>query len=408
ILNGADPVLGTGMIPVIISNDGTVKYADVNSEWYNYTNKNWANAVILSSGTYNVGDTIPESAIQSYFVWIPRYAYQLWNVTTTNPTNLKFPINIKFGITNTSDAVSGECTTSLISGTNGNCDNGEYMTHPAFITFNKNGFWIGKYETGYLGATSITTSQVTSTDQTKIIIKPNVYSWRNNTIYNMFVSSYNYNRTLDSHLIKNTEWGAVAYLSHSIYGINKEININNNSNYKTGYSALLSTNQQLFAGVSGDGATYNSSYNTEVGYLASTTGNITGVYDMSGCGWDAMAAYKSGQYGSSGFTAANIATYDSKYFDVYDASSTVTTYNYKILGDAIGEFGPFNAFADNDGVSKYHNSWYNDYAYFFDNTYPLIARGGRSGNGIVAGQFAFGQANGSANTAIGSRLVLTP
>ena len=29
-----------------------------------------------------------------------------------------------------------------------------------------------------------------------------------------------YQRELDSHMMKNTEWGAVAYLSHSIYGIN--------------------------------------------------------------------------------------------------------------------------------------------------------------------------------------------
>ncbi len=28
------------------------------------------------------------------------------------------------------------------------------------------------------------------------------------------------------------KWGAVAYLSHSKYGINAEVNINNNSSYK--------------------------------------------------------------------------------------------------------------------------------------------------------------------------------
>ena len=31
-----------------------------------------------------------------------------------------------------------------------------------------------------------------------------------------------YNLTGDSHIIKKMEWGAVAYLSHSKYGINEE------------------------------------------------------------------------------------------------------------------------------------------------------------------------------------------
>ena len=62
----------------------------------------------------------------------------------------------------------------------------------------------------------------------------------------MFIASYNYNRNLDSHMMKNTEWGVVAYLSHSKYGINSEININNNSNYITGYSAVDGTNQTVY------------------------------------------------------------------------------------------------------------------------------------------------------------------
>ena len=78
------PTLGSGMIPVTISNNGTVKYADTNSNWYNYCDKRWANAVILSSGSYKVGDTIPESAIESYFVWIPRFRYKLWNTGTAS------------------------------------------------------------------------------------------------------------------------------------------------------------------------------------------------------------------------------------------------------------------------------------------------------------------------------------
>ena len=399
ILNGADPILGTGLIPVTIANDGTVTYADINSEWYNYTSKKWANAVKLVSGTYTVGQVIPESAIQSYFVWIPRYKYKIFNegnytnvISGTPTSSNKQTIDIIFESKDT--AVS----TGLTVGT--------YLTHPAFTTLDTNGIWVGKYETGYNGATSTATAQVTSTDSTKIIVKPNVYSWRNNTIYNMFVSSYNYDRTNDSHMMKNTEWGAVAYLSHSNYGINKEVNINNNSSFKTGYSALTTTNQTTYPGTYGDGATYNDTYNTTTGYLATTTGNISGIYDMSGGTWEYMAAYMSGQLGSSGFNTTNIAAYNSKYFDVYSFSSTITSYNNRILGDATGEIGPFYNYLDGDNKGRYHNSWYADNSYFVDSSYPWFGRGGGCSFGVLAGQFDFVRSTGAVSTSFGSRLVL--
>ena len=47
ILNGTDPVLEEPLIPVTIENDGTVKKANLESEWYSYANKEWANAIIL-------------------------------------------------------------------------------------------------------------------------------------------------------------------------------------------------------------------------------------------------------------------------------------------------------------------------------------------------------------------------
>ena len=36
ILNGADPVLKTGMIPVTISNNGKVYKANLKNKWYDY------------------------------------------------------------------------------------------------------------------------------------------------------------------------------------------------------------------------------------------------------------------------------------------------------------------------------------------------------------------------------------
>ena len=70
ILNGADPVLKEGLIPVTIDNNGVVKKASLGWKWYDYETKRWANAVILNDETdkYYDGDIIPEEAIESYFV----------------------------------------------------------------------------------------------------------------------------------------------------------------------------------------------------------------------------------------------------------------------------------------------------------------------------------------------------
>ena len=405
--NVAEPVLKDGLIPVKIADDGTVTYADTNKSWYDYCDKVWANAVILNDGvSYNIGDTIKESDIQSYFVWIPKYKYKLWNVDS--PSKNAHEIDIIFDTKDTTDISGVSCKTPMTSGSSGNCKNGEYMTHPAFISMGVNGFWVGKFETGYKGATSATAAQVNSNDSSKIIIKPNSYSWINSTVMNKFTASYNYKRAMNSHMMKNTEWGAAAYLSHSKYGINAEVNINNNSSYKTGYSALPSTNQQTYPGTYGDGNTYNNAYNTSIGYLASTTGNISGIYDMSGGAHEYVAGYMSGHLGSSGFSATTIANYDSKYFDVYSSSSAMTSYQYRILGDATGEMGPFKNYKDGDSNSRWHNSWYGDTSDFIDSTSPYFFRGGFFGNGLLASQFYFSRDTGGANPNRSFRIVLSP
>lgn len=398
-LNGTDPALGVNMIPVNIANDGTVTYANIYSEWYNYADKKWANAVKILSGTYNVGDIIPESAIESYFVWIPRFKYKIFNTGNYSSAISSKPTT---SIAQTIDIVFESKDIPASTGTTVN----SYLTHPAFTSFDTNGLWVGKYETGYKDATTIATAQVTSSDSTKIIVKPNVYSWRSNTVYNMFLAAYNYDLSNNSHMMKNTEWGAVAYLSHSVYGINKEVNINNNTAFKTGYSALTSTNQTTYPGICGNGPAYNDPYNTTTGYLASTTGNISGIYDMSGGAWEYVASYKSGQLGSSGFNTTTVASYNPKYFDVYSASSGATSYNYRILGDATGEIGPFYTYADGDATIRYHNNWYADNAVFIDSSFPWFVRGGDNYNGVLSGQFLFLRNTGTMFNYISSRLVL--
>ena len=222
----------------------------------------------------------------------------------------------------------------------------------------------------------------------------------------MFETAYNYKRDSDSHMMKNTEWGAVAYLSLSNYGINKEVNINNNSNYLTGYSAVLGTDQSDYPGIFGTDSSVTLPYNTETGYQASTTGNITGIYDMSGGAHEYMASFKDDSFGSSGFTSDPAITYGNKYFDKYLNNSTLTSYNNRILGDATGEMGPFYYYPDGDDSSRYHNNWGSDHSHFVDSSNPWMIRSGLYNDGVLAGQLHFLRRTGEDQNYISLRLVL--
>jgi len=364
ILQGTDPVLTENLIPVIIEDSGVVRKADINEKWYAYEEKIWANAVVLTDKTitYKENEQIPEENIESYFVWIPRYKYKIFNDTIysglTTIENRVQEIEIAFE--------NKEMQPS--DGTKKD----SWLTHPAFTTFNSNGFWIGKFESGYKGATTSTSSEVNSSDSTKLIIKPNAYSWRNISTGNAFKVSYDYLREEDSHMTKNSEWGAVAYLQHSKYGSMTSVRNNNNNSYQTGYASVteptLGYNDGTSIPENPNGTTSDVTllYHTPTGYTASTTGNITGIYDMNGGSWEMVAGYRANTYGDSGFDAENIANYQNKYFDIYNEVSEKTTYQYRILGDATGELGPF-------GVNR--GSWYKNHAYFVGTEYQWFSRG---------------------------------
>ncbi len=413
VANVAKPKIDTEekLIPITLSDDGKATVvSESDPKWYDYCEKKWANAVILNDNAqkYNVGSEINDDDIESYFVWIPKYKYKLWNVNSTGKDAIQqvHSIDIAFDTTNTTDIPGESCVTPMESGVIGSCSDGEYMTHPAFISFGVDGFWVGKFETGHKTATSTSSAQVNNSDSTLIVVKPNVFSWRGATVKNIFEAAYKYERDLDSHMMKNTEWGAVAYLSHSQYGINEKININNNSSYKTGYAAFLTTNQHTYPGDVGDGGTYNTLWNTNVGVTASTTGNITGVYDMSGGAWEYTAANKIDSYGGSGFSQSIIETYDKSYFDFYKSDSMVTSYTNMILGDAMGEMGPFQFFNDGDGSGRYHSIWYNGYAHFFQTSDPWMCRGSYYKYGGLANQFSFSGGNGGTGDFGAFRIVL--
>ena len=440
ILNGTDPVIKDELIPVAIDSDGTVKKADIGSEWYSYEKKNWANAIILKDETedYLAGEVIPEEKIESYFVWIPKYRYQLWDLgqyetLTTIDTNKIHEIPIIFGNYNTSDSKENECTTPMESGATGNCQIGDYMTHPAFLSIPSTGFWVGKFETG----TTLTANYNVRNGEA-IQIKPNVSSWRGIQVANAFYTTYDYKRNLDSHMMKNTEWGAVAYLQHSKYGSATSVRINNNSDYITGYAAnneptcdWTGTNEECNK-YCNDGSC-NTAYPNST--LASTTNNITGIFDMSGGSHEYVMGVTvdingnllSGRHNidNSGFNGAfgcpncdsdtsglteltsGYNWPDKKYYDVYSYSQNSTDFSRRILGDATGEMGPFN-------TAEYYNqivqvgSWYADDSTFINLSVPWFVRGSLFTRGTVAGIFSFYFVRGHADSIMGFRTILTP
>ena len=238
--------------------------------------------------------------------------------------------------------------------------------------------------------------------------------------------------------MKNTEWGAVAYLQHSAYGSQTSVRINNNSNYITGYAA----NNEPTCGFTGtnedcnrycNDGTCNTAYPNSV--LASTTGNITGIYDMSGGSWEYVMGvmvdekgnpisgrnnlYNSGFNGtfgcptcdsdSSGLTELTngLVWSDSKYYDIYTYSTNDRQYQNRILGDATGEVGPFNV---NTYLTQTRSigSWYADHAHFVYSNNPWFFRGASFAHGMYAGLFGFGGTFGNSNQDVSFRLVLMP
>ena len=288
VLNGADPELRDGLIPITIDESGVVRKASLGSEWYNYSDKTWANALILEDMyvEYAEGEIIPESNIESYFVWIPRYKYKIFNEGNYEELT---------SVENKVQTIEVEFESKSVTSSNGSRV-GEWMTHPAFTSFDVNGMWVGKFETGYKGASTTVIAQQNVVDTNKVMVKPNVYSWRGIQVANAHLNSYNYLRSMNSHMMKNTEWGAVAYLSHSVYGIQNNIRINNNESYITGYAAtkeptcgFTKTNEECNryeTTLPGTDGVYTMNYSNPESMVASTTGNYSGIYDMSGGSWE--------------------------------------------------------------------------------------------------------------------------
>ena len=229
-------------------------------------------------------------------------------------------------------------------------------------------------------------------------------------------------------MMKNSEWGAVAYLAQSKYGLNETYIYINNAN-------LNNTTKSVYAVTGCAGATKNADavsttitelnnrtasgvyvWTQKSGTKASTTGTIYGIYDMSGGAWERTAGLVNNEnenlakYGQSLLNALNNGK-SSKYVTAYpydlsvdknganmDTASTANwKANTKIYGDGIRE-------TSTAGTGK--TSWYTDYSYFPAVYGPFSGRGGTLWDGEGAGLFYFYRHDGGNNCNVGFRSVL--
>ena len=340
------------------------------------------------------GTEVPIDEILAFYVWIPRFKYKVWNINKVIGTDSYNAYNTGIDIVFESEKKSTgivNCTysynspSSSANSPNETCtgSNGDYYTHPAFTFGSDNirGFWIGKFE--------LSNSGTSSNAIPKII--PNTEIWLDtsttnqnitqfyNAIQNMQSEKNIYGLSMDktntdSHMITNYEWGAVAYLANSKYGrctsgSCTNITINNCmiSSDNT-YTIIAGIGANSIADSSSETTCNNSTnkYNGTKGVLASTTGNITGVYDMSGGGGEYVMANISSTSGNYSFSS-NKSDFLSSWYNITNnhkfvityaygtTSSDQAAYNRSRLGDATGEV------VLSSGGS---GGWYNDAAEF--------------------------------------------
>ncbi len=458
------PVLKTGMTPVKFDNGNIVRTSADDNEWYNYQNKQWANA---------------QTEDGSLWVWIPRYAYKI-NKPASSDTEQKGTTNVVFLIGTTDNYIGTDgkvhsdtkrCKTEdeKIDTTTG------WTVHPAFtnessINYRNGGWdselygiWVAKFEAAFattsnvpsnkvrvssginysqstvLGPNAIYKAEVDSSSAADGNIKARNYvdgiygSTTTSIKYPTFQGSsysmnyinhndayllsrkltaegniYGLSSDADSHLIKNSEWGSVSYLSKSEYGLDSVDIAINNKNFND-----HTNNVYAGTGYNNQRKEWNDT-SIEKGYSASTTGNIYGIYDMSGGTWERSAAYVNNSIGAGnrntyGASVVTGGAKSTKYATVYPSNETNDTntddkrsqanynINDKIYGDAVRE-------TSTKGVGK--SSWYSDWSYFPEGGNPFFIRGGYYWDSVGAGLFYFNHRNGSSDYTIGFRPVL--
>jgi len=439
------PELADGMIPLVYSettgNWVKADYYNIESAYagYDYENKKWANAALvksvsetntkLSNGKTCTGENnyctredymnagtgivIPEADILGYFVWIPRYKYQLFNVEFASVEEQEIVVEFEKGTESTGTvtceidaSTKKEVCTDIVNGTVTN--HVSTYTHPAF-TFGEDeltGLWIAKFET--------------SGTAEKPLSKPYQTTLVSQNVATQFTTGQQFGTAeyltiigvseVDAHMAKNIEWGAIAYLKQSKYGQGlTEIMLNNynqvvynsNNSANTGIGYFTGCGSTTTSATTTKCTDTTNGYQTVNGQASSTNGNITGIYDTRGGAHDRVMGvmYASGNttilYQSSGFSASNL-TPDSKYVDMYAHGTSNSDYTRSHLGDATGET----------------RDWYSDNAYFAYYTTSATStswfgRGGIPREGVNAGSFAFSVNSGNSFAVNSFRTVIT-
>ena len=403
------PELDDNMIAVRYNGSDWVKADSSTNNWYNYDKQEWANAVTVSSSTRDsylsapVGSTISMDDIETMWVWIPRYSYSIGSEDGTNyygkqgdyldstPT-LELPGEIDVKFVSASTKEKGTAKYVVDDGIQSN----SWYTPDAFTFGDEelSGIWVGKFETSSSNPNASNGGD--NTTSLDAMIKPNVTSWRNIDISNSFIVSqkmndngnrYGFTNNVETHMMKNSEWAVVSYLSQSKYGklgntifsgTNKEVFQNKSDSYITGCSYGKPSD-----GIVDYGCQYT--YDIDInGTGASTTGNIYGIYDMSGGAWEHVMANYNDSVGSSGFATMP----ESKYYDKY------------ITGDILMACNENECLSH--GLSE-TSHWYGDYASMITSTKPWLWSGGdfnptNKGGGI----FYFSNSGGSGRAYVGS------
>ena len=429
--------LDSGMIPVIYNGSTWVKASS--SNWYDYDIGKWANAVTVTSSSRNKyqsassGVEVLMNDIETMWVYIPRYSYTIGSMDGENyygkqgiyldsaPTvDLPGEIDIKFIEKDEKDTGSAQYKVS--EGVSG------WRTPDAFTFGGEElaGIWVGKFETSSNNPSA--TNGGDNTTALDPMIKPNVLSWKNIQYSNVAEvarkasasgNRYGLSTTMDSHAMKNSEWGVVSYLSQSKYGklgnrnysgANKEIYQN-----KTEGSKTSSTTGCSYGTPDNDNTDYGCHYTYEKypeGTGASTTGTIYGIYDTVGGAWEiVMGSYHpNGTYYSgrnithhSGYTGllGDGNTFNGKswladyYYDFYSDSSEMTACNnHPCYSHALSET----------------MGWYGNTSAMIDHTDPWLLRGGRSYDPTLVsdtGIFYYAHnSGGTSNSSMSFRLVL--
>ncbi len=387
------------------------------NKWYSYEDKRWANA---------------QTQDGSMWVWIPRFAYKIEGQPEYNgdgTTKTAGLIRIKFLI-GTSDEyydANGNKKTAQRQKTAN-----DYIVHPAFTNEASTGYanggwneelsgiWVAKFEAGY--------SQDDDSNDRYPTFKGINYSMGNvsyNEAFNISktltetANIYGFTDTADSHLMKDSEWGAIAYLAQSQYGLGEDdIQINN---IKLNNVSINFGDEQkdvhavtgVTTGSTEEGAVIttidninNTTKNTPTsegvytwdqkgGQGASTTGNIYGIYDLSGGLWETTASYIADERNTEYTMVYKKGEQTSE--EIIDVAQSNYEMNNKIYGTAIHE-------TSLAGAAK--TSWFEGDSLFPNTDQLFMIRGGWFDSGASAGMFSFNSTKGEANYPYGFRCVL--